>query len=109
MSNILHANFRRNRTNAARKDATVVDRGIRIATTEMKLHIQILEMALAFPSEHEYGIKSERVRKAMSDRLALYRRELALRDAAREQGQPLTERALSQGIDALQRKHARVA
>lgn len=109
MSNVLHANFRRNQVNASRAQVTAIDRGIRLPTTEMKLHIQILELVLSIPSEHEQGVKSDRVRKIMSDRLALYRRELALRDAARDEGQQLTEQALSQGISALQRKHKRVA
>lgn len=107
MSNIMHANFRRQHTNA--KAPTSVDRGMRLPTTELKLHIRVLEAVLAIPSEHEHGIKSERVRSAMGERLTQYRRELALRDAMRDQGQPITERALSQGIAALQHKHARAA
>lgn len=107
MSNIMHANFRRQHTNA--KAPAAVDRGMRLPTTEMKLHIRVLEAVLAIPSEHEHGVKSERVRNAMSERLTQYRRELALRDAMRDQGQPITERALSQGVAALQRKHARAA
>jgi hypothetical protein len=109
MSNIMHANFRRQHTNAKSPAPATVDRGMRLPTTEMKLHIRMLETVLAIPCDHEHGVKSERVRTAMSERLTQYRRELALRDALRDQGQPATERALSQGVAVLQRKHARAA
>jgi hypothetical protein len=109
MSNILYPSFRRQHNESRRNDRISNDRGMRLPTTEMKQHIHILELVLAIPSEHEHGVKSERVRRAMADRLAQYRRELALRDAMRDQGQPMSDRALSQGVTALQRKHTRAA
>lgn len=109
MSNILYPSFRRQSTESRRHDRASNDRGMRLPTTEMKLHIHILELVLAIPSEQVHGVKSERVRRAMSERLTQYRRELALRDALRDQAQPMSDRALSQGVAALQRKHTRAA
>jgi len=107
MTNILHINFRRKYTYS--KAVPAVDRGMRLPTAELKLHIRMLEVVLAIPSEHEHAVKSERVYALMDQRLTQYRRELALRDALRDHGQPSTERSFDQSVVALQRKHERAA
>jgi hypothetical protein len=75
----------------------VEDRGIRIPTRELKLHIAIIELTLGMPPSSELAVRSRRVRKAMNQRLAMYRAELAARDARR--GAPVDTKQYSPQVE----------
>lgn len=107
MQNVLHVNF--SHRSSADSGSRPVDRGIHMPTRELKLHIGLLSVMLDLPKDHPMGVSGRRPRKAMGQRLQLLRRELALRDARRELGRPMSSGARAQGGNALNNRHARAA
>lgn len=69
-----------------------LDRGVRISTRELKLHINILDASLANPGV--FAKMSEKEREAARKRLSFYRRELEKRDA--RDNRPLSGTELTQ-------------
>ena len=54
---------------------------LRCTTRYLKFMIETLELMLDMPKDHEMGIRERAERRAMGERLNLYRTELAQRDA----------------------------
>lgn len=62
-----------------------LDRGTKLPTREMKRYIHMLELMLGIPSDHPLGTADPIARERMEQRLRMYRKELARRDARQDQ------------------------
>lgn len=96
-----------NRQAAARQQndaAQSHDRGVRIATSELKMHIAIIELSLVIPKNAPCGVHQRRARQAMSSRLAMYKSELQARDIRR--AQPIDNQSIYQRVEQLRTRHS---
>lgn len=80
---------------------------LRCTTRHLKYLIEVMGLMLDLPKDHPLGVPARGERRAMGERLHMYRDELARRDA--RDNAPLNADRLSQRVNNLQSKFRKVS